>query len=116
MIAVVEVLFVFIAIGIYAHLADEMNPMIALLFGFLAAVVACCIFAPWNTHLIGALIGSLFVVIIFSLLLIYDLLLIGGGRYEETLNYDDYVVTACLIYVDIIAFFMLIVWCLSGKD
>ncbi|OMJ76565.1 hypothetical protein SteCoe_24057 [Stentor coeruleus] len=55
------------------------------------------------------------VVIIFSVFIVYDIQLICGGRYDA-LNYDDYVIGAIVLYIDIIALFLYMLRLLMGKQ
>lgn len=54
------------------------------------------------------------VVVIFSVFIVYDMQLICGGRYDA-LSYDDYVIGAMLLYIDIIALFLYILRLLKTK-
>lgn len=54
------------------------------------------------------------VVIIFSVFIVYDMQLICGGRYDA-LSYDDYVIGAMLLYIDIIALFLYMLRLLKTK-
>ena len=116
LIAVVQVLLVFISILIYSLTVSFLRPCITITISLAASIIGFCIFAPWNVDLIGPMIGTLFIVIIFSLLIVYDLLLIAGGKYaHEEMSYDDYIIASLILYVDLVAFFMLIIYCFSGK-
>jgi hypothetical protein len=48
----------------------------------------------------------------FMMVLVYDLGLIAGGRYLG-INFDDYVISTVLLYIDVIGFPMLIVYLLK---
>lgn len=62
------------------------------------------------------LIYSLLAVIVFSIFIIFDTQLIAGGRYGE-LTYDDYVVGALILYIDIVGLFIYLLSLLGGvKD
>lgn len=116
LIAVVQVLLVFISITIYSFMVEMTRPCASISIGMAAAFLGFCIFAPWNLEYIGAMIGTLFIVIFFSLLIVYDLLLIAGGKYiEDGMTYDDYMIASLMLYVDLVAFFMLVIYCFSGK-
>lgn len=48
---------------------------------------------------------ALIAVFLFGLFIVYDTQIIAGGRYQE-LTYDDFVIGALLLYVDIVGLFM----------
>jgi hypothetical protein len=66
------------------------------------------------TEFLGGIIGAYVVGVFFILLLIYDLQLIAGGRYEE-LTYDDYMIGSMLLFIDTLGFFMLVIYCLKNN-
>jgi FtsH-binding integral membrane protein len=47
------------------------------------------------------------IAIIYGLFIIYDTQLIAGGKHSE-LTYDDYIIGALLLYVDIVGMFVYI--------
>ena len=57
-------------------------------------------FAAWWHPFVSAIL-----VVFYGLYLIYDTQLIAGGR-QHSLSYDDYIVGALLIYVDIMMLFL----------
>lgn len=54
-------------------------------------------------------------IILYSIFIVYDTQLIAGGRYQE-ISYDDYVIGAVMLYVDIIGLFMYILSLLGSKS
>lgn len=53
-------------------------------------------------------------VILYGFFIVYDAQLIAGGRYQE-LSYDDYVIGALLLYIDIVGLFIYILSILGSK-
>ena len=49
----------------------------------------------------ASLIFCEFVVIIYSIFIVYDTQLIAGGRYEE-ITFDDYIIASLILFVDIV--------------
>ncbi|CAG9315263.1 unnamed protein product [Blepharisma stoltei] len=60
------------------------------------------------------LIYAFIVALIFGFYIVYDTQLIAGGRYNE-LTYDDYVIGALLLYIDIIGLFLIILSLFGNK-
>lgn len=54
-------------------------------------------------------------IILYSIFIVYDTQLIAGGRYQE-ITFDDYVVGALMLYVDIIGLFLYILSLLGSKN
>ena len=73
---------------------------------FIASIVMllCGIFLTSTNNKVIHVIFSGISVLIFSIYLIYDVQLIAGN-YESKLDYDDYIIGAIMLYIDIIAIF-----------
>jgi protein lifeguard len=54
-------------------------------------------------------------IILYSIFIVYDTQLIAGGRYQE-ISYDDYVIGALILYVDIVGLFLYILSFLGAKN
>jgi len=75
-------------------------------------VLLLCLFGFFIASPIFQVVIAVVVVILFGFYLIYDTqLIIGGGRYE--LSIDDYIIGALIIYIDIIVLFLRILQILS---
>ena len=55
------------------------------------------------------------VIVIYSVFIIYDTQLIAGGRYNE-ISFDDYVIGALMLYVDVVGLFIYIMSLLGSKS
>ena len=77
-----------------------------LLFAFLMIFL----YSIWSYILI-CLLG----VILYGFYIVYDTQLIAGGRYDE-LTYDDYVIGALLLYIDIVGLFMYLLALIGRKS
>ena len=53
-------------------------------------------------------------IILYSVFIVYDTQLIAGGRYQE-ISYDDYVIGAVILYVDIVGLFLYILSLFGSK-
>ena len=96
-----------VALTFYACTTKTDFTMCGGLFFILSIALLCLIvcswfmtFAAWWHPFVSALL-----VVFYGLYLIYDTQLIAGGRSHE-LSYDDYIVGALLIYVDIMMLFL----------
>ena len=67
-------------------------------------------FAAWWHPVVCALL-----VVVYGLYLIYDTQLIAGGH-QYSLTYDEYIVGAMLIYVDIMMLFVEILRLLGDRN
>ena len=56
-----------------------------------------------------------FLIVFYGLFLIYDTQLIAGGKKHE-LSYDDYVVGALLLYIDIMMLFLELLRLFGGRN
>ena len=82
-----------------------------------AAIVGVIFFSiaiAINTSGAVNLVFVLIIIIIYGVFIVYDTQLIAGGRHRE-LNYDDYVIGALLLYIDIIGLFIYILSFIGGK-
>ena len=73
---------------------------------FLASMImlVCGIFISFTNNKIIHVLYSGFGVLMFSFYLIYDVQLISGNH-ENKLDYDDYIIGAMMLYIDIIQLF-----------
>mmetsp|Transcript_31540 Transcript_31540/g.41769 ORF Transcript_31540/g.41769 Transcript_31540/m.41769 type:complete len:84 (+) Transcript_31540:491-742(+) len=55
-----------------------------------------------------------FIIVIYGLYLIYDVQLIAGGH-QHSLSYDEYIVGAMVIYIDIMMLFIELLRLLGDK-
>jgi FtsH-binding integral membrane protein len=76
-----------------------------ILFGFLMIF-----FHPFYVNMIFCEIA----IVLYSVFIVYDTQLIAGGRYNE-ISFDDYVIGALMLYVDIIGLFLYIMSLLGAK-
>lgn len=53
-------------------------------------------------------------IILYSVFIVYDTQLIAGGRYQE-ISYDDYVIGALVLYVDIVGLFLYVLALFGSK-
>jgi protein lifeguard len=53
-------------------------------------------------------------IIFYCFFIVYDTQMVAGGRYQE-ISYDDYVIGALMLYVDIIGLFLYVLSFLGGK-
>jgi FtsH-binding integral membrane protein len=113
LIATVMVLTVSLSLVLYAWISKDFTPCIALIIAISAESTIFVIFAVINTELIGGIVGAYIISLFFILLIIYDITLIAGGRYDE-LDYDDYVIGSMLLYIDVLGFFMFVIYCLKN--
>ena len=63
------------------------------------------IFLAVTLHTIVQSVFALIAVVVYSAYLVYDILLISGGRYAQ-LSYDDYAIASIMLYIDIIGIFL----------
>merc|ERR1712038_1984575 len=96
-----------VALTLYACTTKTDFTMCGGLFFIMSMALLCLMvcsffmtFAAWWHPFVSALL-----VVFYGLYLIYDTQLIAGGRSHE-LSYDDYIVGALLIYVDIMMLFL----------
>lgn len=68
-------------------------------------------FHPFYIHMIFCEIA----IVIYSVFIVYDTQLIAGGRYNE-ISFDDYVIGALMLYVDIVGLFIYIMSLLGSKS
>ena len=52
---------------------------------------------------------------LYGFYIVYDTQLIAGGRYDE-LTYDDYVIGALLLYIDVVGLFMYLLALVGRKS
>jgi len=88
--------------------------------GGIIVVLACSIllfgfFAIFTYNQILYTVYCLFAVIMYGIFIVYDTQLIAGGRYQE-LSYDDYILGALLLYIDIIGLFIYILSLFGNKN
>ena len=96
-----------VALTFYACTTKTDFTMCGGLFFIMSMALLCLIicswfmtFAAWWHPFVSAIL-----VVFYGLYLIYDTQLIAGGR-QHSLSYDDYIVGALLIYVDIMMLFL----------
>ncbi|OMJ67629.1 hypothetical protein SteCoe_35149 [Stentor coeruleus] len=68
----------------------------------------------FNTHFLNLIFCEV-AIIIYSVFIVYDTQLIAGGRYQE-ITFDDYVIGALILYVDIVGIFLYILSLFGSKS
>ena len=68
----------------------------------------------FNTHYVNLIFCEL-AIVLYSVFIVYDTQLIAGGRYAE-ISYDDYVIGALILYVDIVGLFLYILSIFGAKS
>lgn len=103
---------IFVASGISGSLAfaaykirKEFTLIIGLAVGFISGISFFAISLSFSYTSISQVGIRMIFISIFIVYLVWDLQLICGGRHNY-LSYDDYVISALLIYVDICALFL----------
>lgn len=105
---------VVIGLTIYAHkTTDDFTTCGGAFVGCGITIVFFTIAIALDTSNYKNMIIVFIIIIIFSFYIVYDAQLIAGGRYEE-LSYDDYVIGALMLFIDVIGLFIYIL-ALTGK-
>ena len=106
-----------VALTFYACTTKTDFTMCGGLFFIISIALLCLIlfswvmtFAAWWHPFVSAIL-----VVFYGLFLIYDTQLIAGGRKHE-LSYDDYIVGALLLYVDIMMLFLELLKLFGNRD
>lgn len=68
----------------------------------------------FNTHFLNLIFCEV-AIILYSIFIVYDTQLIAGGRYQE-ITFDDYVIGALILYVDIVGIFLYILSLFGSKS
>ncbi|OMJ87890.1 hypothetical protein SteCoe_10301 [Stentor coeruleus] len=103
------------SLAIYVHFSKkDFNFCIGITISIIAGILFFSLSMSFAyVSIVNSVIGFSFV-IIFSIFIVYDIQLICGGRYSA-LSYDDYVIGAMLLYIDIVALFLYILSLLKSK-
>ena len=109
-------LAVTIGLTIYAWTTKrDFTTMGGCLVSIVVAVIFFSIAIAFTANSYLNMILVLIVIVIYGIYIVYDTQLIAGGRYAE-LSYDDYIIGALLLYIDIIGLFMYILMLMGRRS
>ena len=105
-----------IGLTIYAWTTKrDFTTMGGCLVSIVVAVIFFSIAIAFTANSYLNMILVLIVIVIYGIYIVYDTQLIAGGRYAE-LSYDDYIIGALLLYIDIIGLFMYILMLMGRRS
>lgn len=116
LIALILTAIVVVALTVYAFTSKTDFTMMGGIFFILGFVLlGALILGFWIRNEIYSIVVSSFCVILFGLYLIYDTQLIVGNK-QHALSYDDYILGAMSLYIDIITIFLHILSILQNSS